>query len=187
MGVLPLERKEWFQVRPPYCLACFLAFHRAVRCACAQARRAWMPGNGNATLFSPPTNTHPHTSPIPHKVARSLLAPAYWRGACTTHPGYSWYLSKVKAAVDGLRMETGHERVHLVGHSGGWVERWVDVGGWVEHVERACSPRPSLAPPPPPLSLTHTLPPPSWGLAGASLPGTAAVQGWVREWGGGWG
>ncbi|PSC68432.1 GPI inositol-deacylase PGAP1-like [Micractinium conductrix] len=58
------------------------------------------------------------------KVARALLTLAYWRGASTTHPGYSWYLERVAELVDQARRETGSEQVDLVAHSaGGWLAR----------------------------------------------------------------
>lgn len=39
------------------------------------------------------------------RIGRSLLSPAYWRGACTVDPGYRWYLQRVRAAVDAARRE----------------------------------------------------------------------------------
>ncbi|KAL4434662.1 hypothetical protein ABPG77_002785 [Micractinium sp. CCAP 211/92] len=58
------------------------------------------------------------------KVGRALFTRAFWGTRCTTSPGYSWYLERVKAVVDRARLETGSEQVDLLGHSaGGWLAR----------------------------------------------------------------
>ena len=58
------------------------------------------------------------------RVARGLLAPGFWRAQLTTHPGYSWYLSRVRDTVLAARQATGAPQVVLVGHSaGGWLAR----------------------------------------------------------------
>ena len=44
------------------------------------------------------------------RVGRSLLSAGYWRGQCTVDPGYRWYLERVRAAVDAVRMECGTEQ-----------------------------------------------------------------------------
>ncbi|GAB4822294.1 hypothetical protein N2152v2_009340 [Parachlorella kessleri] len=58
------------------------------------------------------------------QVGRALLTRAYWAGSCTTHPGYSFYLERLKQLVDKARLETGCDQVDLVAHSaGGWLGR----------------------------------------------------------------
>ncbi|PRW60544.1 alpha beta-hydrolase isoform B [Chlorella sorokiniana] len=58
------------------------------------------------------------------KVGRALFTRAYWSTSCTTHPGYTWYLERVKELVDTARLETGADQVDLLCHSaGGWLGR----------------------------------------------------------------
>lgn len=58
------------------------------------------------------------------KVFRSLFTFGYWRTSLTTHPGYTWYLEKVRDTVKQALLETGAQQVDLVGHSaGGWLAR----------------------------------------------------------------
>lgn len=45
------------------------------------------------------------------KVAKALLSLSYWRSQATTEPGYGWYLQRVKALVDEVRLETGADQV----------------------------------------------------------------------------
>jgi hypothetical protein len=45
------------------------------------------------------------------KVAKALFTRAYWSNSCTTHPGYSWYLERLKELVDQARLETGCDQV----------------------------------------------------------------------------
>lgn len=58
------------------------------------------------------------------KVSRALLSSGYYNSRLTTDPGYTWYLERVREAVDLARRETGSDTVHMVGHSaGGWLAR----------------------------------------------------------------
>ncbi|KAI3429352.1 hypothetical protein D9Q98_005447 [Chlorella vulgaris] len=60
------------------------------------------------------------------KVGRSLLTRGFWSNppTLTTHPGYSWYLERVKETVELAQLEAGSEQVDLLGHSaGGWLGR----------------------------------------------------------------
>lgn len=60
------------------------------------------------------------------KVGRSIFTLGFWASppTLTTHPGYTWYLERVKDLVDRARMETGAEQVDLLAHSaGGWLGR----------------------------------------------------------------
>lgn len=62
-------------------------------------------------------------------VARNLLTLGVWNGTLTTNPGYRWYIEKIAESVLRAQEATGHEKVHLVGHSaGGWLAR-AFVGG----------------------------------------------------------
>eukprot|EP00887_Chlorella_sp_A99_P001212 scaffold14.g1212.t1 len=58
------------------------------------------------------------------RVVRALFTPAYWSSSCTTAPGYTWYLERVKEVVDQARLECKADQVDLIGHSaGGWLGR----------------------------------------------------------------
>lgn len=58
------------------------------------------------------------------RVGRMVFTRAFWSQSCTTHPGYSWYLERLKETVDLARKECGTDKVDLVGHSaGGWLAR----------------------------------------------------------------
>lgn len=58
------------------------------------------------------------------RVGRMALTMDYYRGRCTTHPGYSWYLERVKETVNAAVSSSGSDKVLLVGHSaGGWLAR----------------------------------------------------------------
>jgi pimeloyl-ACP methyl ester carboxylesterase len=58
------------------------------------------------------------------RVVPGVFSPAFWRAQLTTHPGYSWYLARVRATVREALDSTGSSQVVLVGHSaGGWLAR----------------------------------------------------------------
>ena len=44
-------------------------------------------------------------------VLRTLLTRDYWAGRCTSAPGYTWYLDRLKATVDAARLATGSDQV----------------------------------------------------------------------------
>ena len=53
-----------------------------------------------------------------------FLSPKFWRAQLTTHPGYSWYLSRVRSTVQEALQATGASQAVIVGHSaGGWLAR----------------------------------------------------------------
>lgn len=57
-------------------------------------------------------------------VARGIFTLGYWRRTLTTHPSYSWYLSRVRDTVQHALDDSGASQVTLVGHSaGGWLAR----------------------------------------------------------------
>lgn len=58
-------------------------------------------------------------------VGKMLFTRSYWSDSCTTVPGYSWYLQRVKQTVDAARLNSpGTDQVVLVSHSaGGWLSR----------------------------------------------------------------
>lgn len=43
-------------------------------------------------------------------VLRALLTRRYWAGRCTTDPGYTWYLARLKATIDAARLASGSEQ-----------------------------------------------------------------------------
>lgn len=58
------------------------------------------------------------------RVGRMAITMDFYRGQCTTHPGYSWYLERVKETVNAAVSSSGSDKVLLVGHSaGGWLAR----------------------------------------------------------------
>ena len=58
------------------------------------------------------------------RVARGTVLPKFWRAELTTHPGYSWYLERTRAAVQAAADAAGSGGVVLVCHSaGGWLGR----------------------------------------------------------------
>jgi broad specificity phosphatase PhoE len=57
-------------------------------------------------------------------VVRGAILPDFWRADLTTHPSYSWYLERVRAAVHSALEGSGAKGVVLVCHSaGGWLGR----------------------------------------------------------------
>ena len=44
-------------------------------------------------------------------VLRALLTRDYWAGRCTSAPGYTWYLDRLKVTVDAARLATGSDQV----------------------------------------------------------------------------
>lgn len=71
------------------------------------------------------------------QVAKGTILPKFWRAELTTHPGYSWYLERTRAAVHAAAAAAGGGGVVLVCHSaGGWLGRaflgdpqWFDGAG----------------------------------------------------------
>ena len=58
------------------------------------------------------------------RVVPGFLSPKFWRAQLTTHPGYSWYLSRVRSTVQEALQATGASQAVIVGHSaGGWLAR----------------------------------------------------------------
>ena len=87
-------------------------------------------GNSDASLVAALQSRgfSTHVVPINRKdwfnVAKMLFSRSYWTGSSTTHPGYSWYLERVKDIVDHARESHPSKKVILVGHSaGGWLAR----------------------------------------------------------------
>lgn len=69
------------------------------------------------------------------QVARALLTREYWANTSTVDPAYTWYLERVKAAVDEARLASGADQVDIVGHSAGeWGQKTLGRV-WVWHVK----------------------------------------------------
>lgn len=109
-------------------------------------------------------------------VARSLLTWRYWRGECTTDPGYTWYLDQVHAAVLAALEQSQASQVDIIGHSaGGWLARAYLAdprygGGGVEG-----PPNPSVRALVT-LGTPHSPPPPASGVRDM----TGGALGWVN-------